>query len=131
HGSQRVSKYPAITLDTPDRSVRVFNEINPTLTKHAQQSENYWISPYIQGQEAPPQQQINYILETYSRTGRLILDAYCKDNLLQDNASHHTICIDPGNAVRRQSIASEEHWYGQTQHALAKRQSYKRHMRTI
>ncbi|OAJ33705.1 hypothetical protein [Piscirickettsia salmonis] len=124
----KVSKYPAITLDTPNRSVRVFNEINPTLTKHAEQSGNYWVSPYIQGHEAPPQQQINYILETYARTGRLILDAYCKDNLLQDNANHHTICIDPGNAVRRQSIASEEHWYGKTQHALTKRQSYKRHM---
>ena len=134
HNSYRdVIKIPKNSLhfmDQAERSVRVFNEINPHVSKHeqAKMSENLWMSPFIKGHQATPDEQVDFIIKTYSQCGRLILDAYCRDNLLHDEATHTIVCIDPGNAVKRHSITSESHWYTKSEAVRARRYAYRVHM---
>ena len=106
-------KPPEEPMDDPVRAVRVYNEINseengyPRAALHA----GSWVSPYIEGHETSPQQKVEYILKTYLQHGRLMLDAYCTGNLLFSTSTQSVVCVDPGLAVKRGSIASDNYWY--------------------
>ncbi|WP_216821886.1 hypothetical protein [Francisella adeliensis] len=126
----KVAKNELGLMDKSERSVRVFNEINPTLPQEvlAHVSQDLWISPLIENETLSPIEQASFIFKTYIEHGRLILDGYCQNNLLQSAKYNTPVCIDPGNVVRRNSIASQEHWYAANEKTLLRRQLYRKHM---
>ena len=109
----KIAKPPEEPMDGPVRAARVYNEINSEENGHSQAAlyAGKWVSPYIKGHETSPQQKVEYILKTYLQHGRLILDAYCTGNLLFSTSTQSVVCVDPGLAVKRGSIASDNYWY--------------------
>jgi hypothetical protein len=114
-------------MDIPERSVRVYNELNPTVPQ-AFLKDGHWQSIFIGQKLIDPDIKAKFALQTYRDTGRIILDVYCKDNVLYSEEYKTPVCIDPGNAVKRQSITSETFWYAQSEKALATRKVYREHM---
>lgn len=92
------------TLDSPERSVRVWREINPGLPAEIIDSTlgKVWICPYIVG-ETPTHEEIsNAVIEIFSRTGRIVVDAYVCGNFIKSHTGQ-VICVDIGYTLHLES----------------------------
>lgn len=97
----KIAKNSANVLDSPERSVRIWNEINPQ--KPATLSSiNSWICPYIEGEQASDLDMMESVIDIYNRTGRIIVDAPSPKNFITQKDGT-TICVDIGLAVQLES----------------------------
>lgn len=114
--------------DTPERAVRIWNEINshikPAAEIHKLESLGRgWTCPYIKGRQATDREISTAVVDIFNRTGRIIIDA-APFNFIT-TAQGQTVCIDVGMALllekeeedkisskgkRRNSIISSETW---------------------
>ncbi len=112
---QKTRKNTAFEMDGAKRAVRVFNEINNALNSEPEKgkliNDNTWELPFIDGNAPSIEKLSETILEIYRTTERVLIDGYCKDNILKDKQSGKLYCIDPGLAVRRNSVISNDYWH--------------------
>ncbi|MDI1353230.1 MAG: hypothetical protein PSV35_10775 [bacterium] len=121
----KIQKNPTET-DDPERSVRLWNEINPNLPPPAAVVRTElgvgWVCPFVKGAQASDQDMKNGLIDIYNRTGRIIVDAMAKENFVRTPANQ-VLCIDVGMAIqmerreeaffagaRRKSIVSLNAW---------------------
>jgi hypothetical protein len=89
--------------DSPERSIRLWNLINPDLHPPAELHENPelgrgWVCPYVQGVQASDDEILAALLQIFNRTGRIVIDAISDKNFLR-TPSGQIVCIDIGMAV--------------------------------
>lgn len=117
--------------DTPDRSVRLWNEINPHLPPPATVTEDKelgkgWICPFVEGRQSADNEMSDALVSIFNNTGRIIVDAISPRNFITTNDGK-VMCIDIGMALqmenreeevclstrgRRKSVVSLETWQG-------------------
>jgi hypothetical protein len=115
-------------LDTPSRSVRLWNEINYNLTTKAALIEHGlrgqifynitndkkqpirtnlgWSCPFIEGRKSSPAEIQSALIDIYNRTGRVILDAIAEGNFVtieKGPDKGKVVCIDIGMSFRLQT----------------------------
>lgn len=105
-----VYKEPLFTTeltDLPDRAVRLWNDINPTMPARLAKNGKGWIAPFVSGNPASEQEISNALIDIYMRTGRVVVDAFVKSNFIK--MGNGTIaCIDIGLALQLETRLEEE-----------------------
>lgn len=90
-------------MDTPERSVRIWNEINSDVTPPAYLTQTSsgkgWVCPYIDGEQASDEEIAKTLLHLFNRTGRIVVDAPATKNFLKTPAGK-IVCIDIGMALK-------------------------------
>lgn len=121
----KVSKSKAAT-DLPDRSVRLWNAINPHLPAEVMTDPKLgegWRCPYVQGRQANDKEMPNALIDIFNKTGRIIVDATATKNFITTQDGR-VVCIDIGMALqmekredacfdaaaRRKSVVSLDTW---------------------
>lgn len=111
-------------LDTPERSVRLWNQINEGSLSKAAVTQEYipdykvkgkiqkggvrvgWTAPFVKGRNATPIEIENTLIDIYNRCGRTVLDAVVAGNFKTlDNGQ--VICVDIGMSLRLQKTNEE------------------------
>lgn len=105
---KKTASQASIALDTPERAVRLFNELNPSLpaeqkasiimVNKGEETIKAWRAPYLGSTPASDRQIAEAILEIFRGSRRIVLDGCGKGNFLRFN--DETYCIDPGYALR-------------------------------
>lgn len=122
----RVYKFSQSTeeqTDTPERSVRLWNEINGA--DQARLENSGWSCPFAEGAQASDEEIADSLINIFNRTGRIVVDAISPENFIKTRGNEIT-CIDVGlalqltrneedalskrHAKRRKSIVSTEAW---------------------
>lgn len=105
--------------DLPERSVRLWNLINPRIhppARIAREQITYlnrkgklvtkwvkgWICPFISGRQATDEEIRMALIDTFNRTGRIVADATAPNNFLT-MSNGETVCIDVGHALEMES----------------------------
>ncbi|KTC71686.1 hypothetical protein Lbir_1541 [Legionella birminghamensis] len=114
--------------DKPERSVRIWNEINahikPSATVVDSPLGKGWCCPYIEGKQASDKEISQSVIDIFNRTGRIVIDAVTQKNILKTKDGE-LVCIDIGLAVqleqreevivnkklRRRSLVSQSYWH--------------------
>jgi len=115
--------------DAPERSVRLWNELNPHLHPPARvvtfkSGIKGWICPFIAGFQANDDEISEALIRIFNDTGRIIIDAASPNNFVT-TPKGVVVCLDVGQAfqlderseeyyvdgrARRKSITSLEAW---------------------
>lgn len=90
--------------DSPERSVRLWNEINPHLAPPAyiEKTEEFgegWICPFVKGKQASDSQISNALIDIYNRCGRIVVDAASPKNFITTTTGQ-VVCVDIGMALQ-------------------------------
>lgn len=98
--------------DTPERSVRLWNLINPNVQPPARLETDAalgagWVCPYIEGVQASDEDMVSALIDIFNRTGRIVVDAPAPDNFIK-RSDGLVVCIDVGLAVRLERCAEEQ-----------------------
>jgi len=97
----KIQKDKPYDTDLPERSVRLWNEINPHCTPEAYVvNTKYgmaWVCPFIKGRQATDDEMSNAIIDIYNNTGRIVVDATAKNNFITTHKGK-VVCIDIGMA---------------------------------
>lgn len=113
-------------LDTPERSIRLWNEINyhlepkaaaieSTVPESYHKKDRYripgglhvgWSVPFVNGENSSNNEICSAIIDIYNRTGRAILDAIVPGNFKTLN-NGQVVCVDIGMALRLQKEQDE------------------------
>jgi len=110
-------KNTALAMDDPERSVRIFNEVNVALNGETEEKaevidkHNLWKQRFIKGRMPSGLEMAEIILKIFLETKRIYLDAYCKDNILKEKDTGKVYCPDPGLMIRRGSVSSDDYWF--------------------
>lgn len=94
-------------LDNYDRSVRLWNEINPTLSPPASVQQQCidgglvwgWVCPYVEGRQSTDREMKQALIDLFNQTGRIVLDATSYKNFKTTPAGK-VVCVDVGWALR-------------------------------
>ncbi|KTD75566.1 hypothetical protein [Legionella waltersii] len=110
-----VLKYPIVEKDkpilnamnTPDRAIRVWNEVNRKLP-FAGRYKLGWVSPYITNTRPSTDAEIaNKLIELYNDTRRIVVDAATRGNFLTALDTGEVTLVDMDLALKRsKSVAS-------------------------
>ncbi|MDR3502441.1 MAG: hypothetical protein P4L79_07645 [Legionella sp.] len=89
--------------DAPERSVRLWNEINPHLSPPAKITQTIhgpgWVCPYVHGREASDLEIMLGLLDIFKRTGRIVVDATSTKNfIVTDDGT--LVCVDIAMAIQ-------------------------------
>jgi hypothetical protein len=89
--------------DLPERSVRLWNEINPDLEPEATlistEMGDGWACPFIKGVQASDHEMSVALIDIFNRTGRIVVDATAPENFIK-TPSGKVVCIDIGMALQ-------------------------------
>lgn len=90
--------------DSPERSVRLWNLINPKMTPSAKivsldDGGTAWVAPYVQGRQSTDKEMKNALIDIYNATGRIVVDATVKNNFITTDKGQ-VICVDIGMALQ-------------------------------
>ena len=119
------------TLDTPERSVRVWNSINKgfgspayvttvwSLSSQKKTKLYGWVCPYVHGEQSNDDEIQKALIKIFNRTGRIITDAVTPNNF-KTTPKGEVVAVDIGFALdlnktnkqksRRASMISREAW---------------------
>ncbi len=100
----------AMSLDTIERSIKIWNEINPGIPARPFEcvdlrgtTHKGWLCPFVEGRQANDEEIVRTLIDIYQRTGRIVVDAIGSNNIVtRDNGQ--SVCIDVGYAVKLDSI---------------------------
>ena len=124
---KEVLKIPKMghATDTPERSVRLWNEINPHIFPPARlvtvDGHQGWVCPYIEGVQSTDEEISAALIKIFNNSGRIVVDAISKENFIT-TPEGQVVCVDIGLALqidaresdrfntRQQSITSLEFW---------------------
>jgi hypothetical protein len=98
-------------IDLPERSVRLWNLINPDISPPAtvevidyinetgeKVRSKAWKCPYIRGRQATDHEIACELVRIFNTTGRIIMDAISPRNFIH-TAEGRTVCVDVGMAL--------------------------------
>jgi hypothetical protein len=124
----KIQKGDAAT-DTPERSVRLWNSINPHIPPPARLENTDtgvgWVCPFIKGVQASDKEMSGALIDIYNNTGRIIVDATAPKNFVKTPPpDSQVLCVDVGMAlqmerreeslftesIRRKSVVSLDTW---------------------
>ncbi|KTD68595.1 MULTISPECIES: hypothetical protein [Legionella] len=122
----KIQKRENEITDSPERSVRLWNEINPDLKPPAAIIQTEfglgWVCPYIKGRQSTDKEISAALIDIFNRTGRIIVDAASPKNFIT-TPEGKVICVDIGMALqldkkeeqqfgreRRNSVISQASW---------------------
>ena len=96
--------------DKPERSVRLWNQINPGLPAFVVEKTKMgkgWICPFIRGVAATDQQTSDCIIDIFNSTGRIVADGPAFTSKMTTNfistPAKKVICIDVGLALQMEA----------------------------
>ncbi|MDF1678385.1 MAG: hypothetical protein P1U32_06810 [Legionellaceae bacterium] len=93
-------------VDLPERSVRLWNQINPGLQPPARLENSVhglgWVCPFVKGDQASDKEMSQALLDIFNRTGRIIVDATAPENFIRRVPGGEVFCIDIGMALQMQ-----------------------------
>lgn len=95
-----------LSLDTVERSLQVWKEINPELPaqKHTAvingKRISGWVCAYIHGRQATDREIVSTLIDIKLRTGRILVDAVGRRNVLTPFKGGKPVCIDVGMAFK-------------------------------
>ncbi len=115
--------------DTPERSVRLWNELNSHILPPARVETipglgKVWICPFIEGRQSTDEEISKALIKIFNAYGRVIIDAAGSKNFVT-KADGQVVCLDIGQALelerrdgefivggrtRRKSITSIHAW---------------------
>lgn len=105
--------------DTPERSIRLWNLLNPGFpakVAYLHKKAIGWIAPFIRGTQPMSDEIIKKLFEIYQQTGRVVVDGFVKTNFIK-TVNGDVVCIDVGFALqlenrkgRQQSEESLDFW---------------------
>ncbi len=108
------------TTDSPERSVRLWNLINPRFPArvvYAGEKAIGWVAPFILGTKPANSEIVKKLFEIYEKTGRIVVDAFVTANFIK-MADESVVCIDLDVALqlekrlrRQSSQESLDFWY--------------------
>lgn len=115
-----------IPPDLPERSVRLWNEVNPDLLAVLAETDlgKGWICPFVNGVQPTDKEISGAVIDIFNRTGRVLADAPGRKNFIKTHTGR-VVCIDIGLALqmeqreevlfagqhkRRKSIVSLDAW---------------------
>lgn len=109
----KVQKKSDHCADKPERSVRIWNQINPDISPKAHVQNDPllgkgWVCPFIKGTQSTDSEIAQALIDIYNRTGRIIVDAVSTNNFLT-TSDGKVVCIDIGMAL--QIEAKEEKYF--------------------
>ena len=89
--------------DAPERSVRLWNELNPHLSPPAQTMQSIhglgWVCPYVHGRAASDKEMMLGVLDIFNRTGRIVVDATSTKNFIVTTEGT-LVCVDVAMALQ-------------------------------
>lgn len=98
----KISKNDKILTDTPERSVRLWNLINPSLEPKAKivtvDGHSGWICPFVEGEQASDDEIVEAVFDIYNKTQRIVTDALAQKNFLK-TPQGQVVCVDIGLAL--------------------------------
>jgi hypothetical protein len=104
--------------DDPIRSVRLWNDINSHINPPARLASveglgDGWICPFIEGTDASDEQIADSLIDIFTRTGRIIIDATVPGNF-KATPKGQVVCVDIGYALElekrdNQYLSSKSH----------------------
>jgi len=103
----KIQRFQNTLTDAPERSVRLWNLINPNILPKAHVAYDKhgsavgWVCPFIVGKQASDEEIAIGIIDVFNRTGRIIVDGTSKNNFLKTPAGD-IVCIDVGMALEFQ-----------------------------
>lgn len=124
---QKIKHNPTDAYDTPERSVKLWNYLNPDIAGAEVVMTKFgkgWTCPYIEGEQASDEEISTALIDIYNKTGRIVIDAPSKKNFIKTPAGR-VVCVDVGMAIqferredielpegrgRRKSIISLDSW---------------------
>lgn len=89
--------------DTPERAVRLWNEINahikpPAYVIRTDGGHKGWVCPFIEGVQASDEEISAAIIDIFNTTGRIVIDAPGHKNVIK-MPTGQIVCVDIGLAV--------------------------------
>jgi len=101
--------------DAPERSVRLWNELNPHLHPPARvvtfkSGIKGWICPFIKGVQANDDEISMALIKIFNNTGRIIIDAASPNNFVT-TPKGEVVCLDVGQAFQLDP-RGEEYYVG-------------------
>jgi hypothetical protein len=104
-------------VDNPERSVRVWNEVNAHITPPAElrsvELSNKadplicWVAPFIEGRQASDDEMSTALVDIFNRTGRIIVDAVSPNNFIT-TSNGNVVCVDIGLALQMERREEDE-----------------------
>lgn len=92
-----------VDLDTPERSVRIWNELNPDFnTAYVEENTPYgkgWVCPFIAGEQASNTQIFGALIQIFNQHGRIVIDAPSSGNFLV-TSDKKVVCVDVGMCLQ-------------------------------
>lgn len=103
-------QHRAAETDLPERSVRLWNEINahvepPAYLETVDGLGTGWICPFIDGVQASDDEISSSLVDIYNNSGRVVVDAAVMNNFLK-RADGSVVCIDIGYALQLENKAA-------------------------
>ncbi|MFI4963241.1 MAG: hypothetical protein ACHP6H_05225, partial [Legionellales bacterium] len=99
----KIQKNKKDLSDTPERSVRIWNEINSHLSPPARVLETRlgkgWVCPFVDGVQASDNDIFSALITLYNRTGRIVVDAPSPRNFIK-TINGQIFCVDIGVALQ-------------------------------
>lgn len=91
--------------DRPERSVKLWNAINPNLPPPARTEMTEdgfgWVCPYVRGVQASDSEMSSALIDIYNRTGRIVVDATAPRNFVKTPPpDSQVLCVDVGMALQ-------------------------------
>lgn len=109
----KIQKTNEDKTDAPERSVRLWNTINPTLSTAAITQEQIgkntyhaWKCPFVSGTQASDSEISNKLIEIFNDTGRIIVDAISDRNFIK-TPTGDVVCVDIGMALQMEYRENE------------------------
>ena len=89
--------------DAPPRAMRLWQELNPefkdSVYLHSDPTLGEgWVQPFFKYKQANDKEIMAKVLEIYLETGRIVLDAICRNNII--NLDGKIMCLDASMAVK-------------------------------
>lgn len=113
----KIAKQAQNETDTPQRSVRLWNQINSHLPPPASFANDEklgagWVCPFVEGEQADDAEISGALLDIFNRSGRIIVDAPVAGNFRKTAPPNSQIvCVDIGMALqmdqREQNVFGE------------------------
>jgi len=116
--------------DCPERSVRLWNEINSHILPKAYvvYSSEYgkgWVCPYVDGNKANDKEIAMELINIFNSTGRVVVDATVNKNFIRSK-NGKVVCIDMGMAARIEGIENKyTSIYGRRKGSLVSNNSWR------
>ena len=100
----KIQKDSAVLTDKPERSVRLWNLLNPDLLPPARILEmtpygRGWVCPFVQGRQSTDKERVSAFIHIFNSSGRIIVDALGAGNFLT-TAKGQVVCVDIGMALQ-------------------------------